>query len=208
MFKKILNFLRFKSRKNRLTQYENIQGWLTPNEASGLFEVAAVLPKNSVVLEIGSWKGKSTWCIAQGLKKGIINCIDPFNTAGEEGSKEIYERTKGDKSLIEQFRNNIAGIPAKVKIKTHQGFSSEFTGAVSKIDFLFIDGDHSIDGCKFDFINFHKEIEAGGFIAFHDYDPTRKDLGPTWVIENLILNNKDFEFYNQYDSLWVARKIR
>lgn len=52
--------------------------------------------RNSKILEIGSWKGKSTFCLAKGLKNGKICAIDPFNADGEEGSKEIHNEKKGN----------------------------------------------------------------------------------------------------------------
>ena len=206
MIKEYLIRLGFK-RKINLQNYLNIEGWLTPNEANGLFEISSMLPKESVVLEIGSWKGKSTWCIAQGLKKGIINCIDPFNAAGEEGSKEIYEKTKGNISLLEQFQNNMKGISPEVTVITHKGYSSDFVNAIPNIDFLFIDGDHSIEGCRFDYENFENEVKVGGYLAFHDYYPDRPELGSTWVIQNLVKQNKNYIHYNDFDSLSVFKKI-
>jgi predicted O-methyltransferase YrrM len=191
-----------------LNGYLKIEGWLTPAEAEGLFEIAATLPKSAQVLEIGSWKGKSTYCIAHGMKMGTINCIDPFNAAGEEGSREIYEQTKGDKNLIEQFEENLSKIPSSVKIKTLKGYSREFVNQVGDLDFLFIDGDHSIEGCRFDFENFGNDIKSGGFLAFHDYYPDRIDLGPTWVVDNLLKNNNAYSFYKSFDTLCVFKKIQ
>lgn len=205
MIKKLLISLGLKP-KISFQHYLNIEGWLSPSEANGLHEVSGMLPKGANVLEIGSWKGKSTWCIAQGLKKGTINCIDPFNAAGEEGSKEIYEKTKGDGSLLDQFKNNMKDISPKVKIITHKGYSNEFVNTIHNIDFLFIDGDHSIDGCRFDFENFEKDIKVGGFVAFHDYYPDRADLGPTWVIDNLVKNNPAYVFHKSYDSFYIFKK--
>jgi predicted O-methyltransferase YrrM len=40
-----------------------------------------------------------------------------------------------------------------------------------KIDFLFIDGDHSYEGVKADFANFSPMVRNGGLIAFHDVVP-------------------------------------
>lgn len=195
-------------KKTSFDHYESIEGWLTPSEANGLLEIAGLLKADSSVVEIGSWKGKSTFCIGMGLRKGTIYCIDPFNAAGEEGSKEIYEKTKGEKTLLDQFKNNMKSLPRKVEIEILKGYSHEFIHSINhKIDFLFIDGDHSIEGCKFDYLNYYPMLKEGGFLAFHDYDSSRKDLGPTWVIENLVNQNKEFEFYKKFDSLMVFKKI-
>lgn len=199
----------FRKNTNRsFYEYNNIEGWLTQEEAKGLHTIANSLPKNATVVEIGSWKGKSTFCIATGLKNGVIHCIDPFNSAGEEGSKEIYEKNQGAESLLSQFRRNLRSIPKSVQIKVHKGYSQDFVGAIPQIDFLFIDGDHSIDGCKYDFENYSHYVNINGLIAFHDFYPERKELGPTWVVENLVKHNSSFKFFCGYDSLQVFQKVK
>ena len=188
--------------------YKNIDGWLTEKEAFGLNYVAKRLSVKSTVVEIGSWKGKSTFCIAKGLRDGMIYAIDPFNAEGEEGSKEIYAESKGEKPLIEQFDDNMCKYGVESKVKTLKGYSKEFINEFSTIDFLFIDGDHSIEGCDFDYMNFSPFISKGGYLAFHDYYPDRDELGPTWVIKNRVLKSEEFKFHKQFDSLWIAQKIK
>jgi predicted O-methyltransferase YrrM len=194
-------------KRDALQGYLTIEGWLSPAEANGLYELAASLKLDAVVVEIGSWKGKSTYCIAQGLRQGVIHCIDPFNAAGDPGNKEIYEKAKGEKSLLQQFQENLATTPPGVKINTLKGYSTEFVGKIKNIDFLFIDGDHSVDGCRFDFEHYATDLKPGGFLAFHDYYPERKELGPTWVIDNLVRSNPAFIFYKNFDTLSVFKKI-
>lgn len=188
--------------------YTSIEGWLTTDEARGLFEIAGNLDPKAKVLEIGSWKGKSTWCIACGLRQGTINCIDPFNADGDIESLETYKNSRGNKSLINQFKENLSGVSKSVIIKPYVGLSKDFKGHFKSIQFLFIDGDHSIEGCQFDFENFKDSIEIDGFLAFHDYYPERKELGPTWVIENFVQKDPAFKFYKTYDSLAVFQKVK
>lgn len=40
-----------------------------------------------------------------------------------------------------------------------------------KVDFLFIDGDHSCEGVKQDFQMYGKLVKPGGIVAFHDICP-------------------------------------
>jgi cephalosporin hydroxylase len=40
-----------------------------------------------------------------------------------------------------------------------------------RIDFLFIDGDHSYEGVRADFLNFSPMVRNGGLVAFHDIVP-------------------------------------
>jgi len=186
--------------------YKKIQGWLTPFEAFALRFIASKLSTNAQILEIGSWKGKSTYCIAHGLKSGVINCIDPFNADGEVQSKATYDNEKGDEDLMVQFKNNIAQFGDGITIIPYKGYSREFVGKMAPVDFLFIDGDHSIEGCLFDFQNFEHLIKPGGYLAFHDFNPKRKELGPTFVVEQVVLNYKNYKFIKSFDSLIVFKK--
>jgi len=188
--------------------YKLIDGWLTEFEAYGLYKIASKISKNGQIVEIGSWKGKSTFCLAKGLKNGTIYAIDPFNADGENESKNIYDKQKGVKPLMEQFITNMKHQNLIDKIKILKGYSSQFLHEFSQIDFLFIDGDHSIEGCDYDFINYSPFLKKGGYIAFHDFYPDRNDLGPTWVIKNRINNNPSYKFHRQYDSLWIAQKLK
>lgn len=66
-----------------------------------------------------------------------------------------------------------------------------------KVSFLYIDGDHSYDGVKADYLNYKEFVKSGGFIGFHDVNPQEKGVYKFWnevkkeystafVIENTI----------------------
>ncbi|WP_009958290.1 class I SAM-dependent methyltransferase [Verrucomicrobium spinosum] len=190
-----------------IRRYRGIEGWFTWKEALSLYELAKALPSNSTVVEIGSWKGRSTYCLAQGLKDGSVHAIDPFDGSGEEGSAETYEREAGEGDLYAGFCQRMKVLGINGKVKPHRGFSNQFVDAFEKIDLLFIDGDHSMEGCTFDFEHYAPKIPSGGYIAFHDYSSIRKDLGPTHVVEKLLLPSGQYEFVGLFGSLWAGRKI-
>ena len=106
-----------------------------------------------------------------------------------------------------QFKKRMSDFKVLEKIEILHGFSVNFNDRFKNIDLLFIDGDHSINGCKSDFDFFAGAIVSGGFILFHDYDPDRDELGPTWVIKNLIANNTMFKRIGLVDSLWIGKKL-
>jgi len=186
--------------------WSEIGGWLTPKEALGLYHIARRLPRGATVVEIGSWKGKSTVCIAHGLRQGTIHAIDPFNASGESESAAVYSRERGAQPLLEQFQENLRTAGVADKVKACPGYSSAYLGRFDAIHFLFIDGDHSQEGCQYDFENFSPAVVPGGYLAFHDYQPSREDLGPTHVVNQRVRYSKEFEFYARFDSLWIARR--
>jgi predicted O-methyltransferase YrrM len=208
-----LIYSRLISQRNRILKsirgYSNIDGWLTENEAIGLYQISKKLPKNATIVEIGTWQGKSTYCIAKGVKSGRVYAIDPFNADGgyDKASETEYKIRKEGVSLIENFKTNMNNLKVLKKITIKEGYSYNFHNDFQKIDFLFIDGDHSIDGCKRDFDLYSHKVTNGGFIAFHDYHLDRSELGPTYVINKYVIKSDDFIFFKQFDSLWVGKKI-
>lgn len=207
IYNRIYNY-RYNKIVKRIYNYKDIQGWLSEKEAYGLYNFASKLNKNSNIVEIGSWKGKSTFCLAMGLRKGIIYAIDPFNADGEPGSQLEYSYKMGQAPLLEEFISMMKTLNVLDKINILKGYSFEYVNYINKIDFLFIDGDHSIEGCNYDFEKYGPKLKKGGYLAFHDYYPNRADLGPTWVIHNKVLKSNLYEFVISYDSLWVAKKVK
>jgi hypothetical protein len=190
----------------KISEVQSIDGYLSRLEAISLFSVAHKLPRNSNIVEIGSWKGKSTYCLSKGLRQGTVYAIDPFNAEGDPDSEASYEKNQGIIPLLDQFQNNMKRLDVFDKIVTLQGYSSDFIGKIPDISLLFIDGDHSINACKFDYENFSPNIICGGYLLFHDYRPLDKNLGPTWLIENVIVPSNKFTHIRTFDSLWVGQK--
>jgi len=207
--KNIIDKIRKYEMDKIISNYTSIEGWLTQNEALGLYHIAKKIRKNGVVLEIGSWKGKSTNCIAQGVKKGKVFAIDPFNCDGDPDSQATYKENKGKRPLLKQFKENLTRLGVEEKVFPLVGYSKDFVknSNLNSIDFLFIDGDHSKKECELDFSNYSHKVKRGGFIAFHDYDPERLALGPTWVINNHVIKSSRYKFYGRFDSLWVCRVV-
>jgi predicted O-methyltransferase YrrM len=192
----------------KIKEYQTIEGWLSIKEAVNLYRfVSKVKRPEAVIVEIGSWKGKSTYCLAQGLSEGKIISIDTFDASGEPGSVELYQQQRGNIPLVEQFKNNMRRLNVLKKIEILIGHSEQFAKQFSKIDLLFIDGDHSIKGCESNFLSYSPALVSGGYLLFHDYDPARKELGPTWVIENRVRSSPFFKFVGLFDLLWVSQKV-
>lgn len=205
MFKKYFE----KSDLKKINAYRDIDGWISEQEALGLYRTARKLPTGAVVVEIGSWMGKSTYCISRGLASGKIFAIDPFNAdaGNDDDSQDTYNAIGANKDLLTAFQKNLAQRGVTDKVVPKKGYSQDFHQEFNTIDFLFIDGDHSIEGCKSDFELYAHKVVKGGYIAFHDFYEDRNELGPTYVIKNMVLNNSGFQFIKLYDSLWVGKRV-
>lgn len=71
-----------------------------------------------------------------------------------------------------------------------------------KVDFLFIDGDHSYYGVKMDFDYFKRFVKKGGLIGFHDIK--QKGIGVPKFWNEIKKNFKSMEFYMEEDILGIG----
>lgn len=146
--------------------FSPIEGWLTKKEGLFLYFAAQETGTSGDVVEIGSWKGKSTVCIAKGLQKcgkGKVYAIDPHkgNVAKQESRDgretfSAFTRTIGKVSVADVV------VPV---VATSRHASRHWH---KSIRFLFIDGLHDYGSASEDFRLWQNHVSPGGMIAFHD----------------------------------------
>ena len=151
--------------------------------------------QSKVILEIGIFEGFNTRQFAlNSPADAIVYAIDPFfkGTLGICYGKLI--------AFNDWKKNKIK------KIKVIKGLSSDVTTYVSeKIDFIFVDGDHSFEAVKKDLELYSKKLSENGVIAFHDARIfpngwTKLEWGPVQVVDQIIRNNKEWKIIEEVDS--------
>ena len=58
------------------------------------------------------------------------------------------------------------------------------------MDFVFIDADHTYEGCKADIAAWRSKVKMGGILCGHDYD--NKGYGVTQAVDEFVAENKLF----------------
>ena len=181
---------------------QNIDGWLTDEEAKLLYKLAKNCKGKGVIVEIGSWKGKSTICMAKGSKAGNnvkIYAIDPH-----VGSSE-HKKKYGKVWTFDEFKKNINN--AKVGdivlpiVKTSEEAAKKFN---EPIEFIFIDGAHEYELVKLDFELWFPKVINGGIIAFHD---TTGWPGPRRLVKEKVYKSKRFKDVKFVDSITYGVKV-
>src|SRR6266700_5914019 len=140
-------------------QVETIDGWLNPTEARLLFGLAKQCKGRGVIVEIGSWKGRSTICLARGSRAGSsakIHAIDPHT-----GSPQHHE-TMGQVWTFDEFKQNISAAGVDDLVVPHVDFSESVAKVFHEpIELIFIDGLHEYDGVKADFESWFPKVQDG-----------------------------------------------
>jgi cephalosporin hydroxylase len=144
-----------------------------PEEIAVLVELVRELrPKN--ILEIGSESGGTfyLWCRLAAIGGLKISLDLPTGASGScrySNPMALAERTTRFKS----FSANVHVVTGDSHEQNSWRAIDDILGrGREKLDFLFIDGDHSAEGVKLDYEDYRKFVRPGGMIAFHDIKDT------------------------------------
>lgn len=88
----------------------------------------------------------------------------------------------------------------------YQEDSTKFKFAKSKIDVLFIDGDHSYEGCKADIDNYYPQMAKGGVMLFHDCD--NSSPGVVKAVEEFVTEHGFTDVYYDPNPRCSMARIR
>jgi len=199
--------------------------WTVPQKKYELLMLQELLKNETIrrVVEIGTWKGCTALLWAKMVSKypdGVVYCCDLSFDYGL-----FYGREHGTNMVRPYPKQFYAEFEYADHVKELKGDShdrvyidkvkAEILNGGGLVDFMFIDGDHTYEGVKADFINFNSLVKPGGYIAFHDIRDTahHRNIGCNvaqfW--NELKLNNpsvRSWEFIddNEYPG-WVGDTI-
>ncbi|HKY22422.1 MAG TPA: class I SAM-dependent methyltransferase [Vicinamibacterales bacterium] len=202
-------------------KHMDVQGFLMPNEAIALYDLAKNIGSASATLvEIGSWLGKSSIVMASAISRqrdSRLYCIDPFDGSGDVRSAIRYRQLQEAMRmpLLDQFQANIRNAGLAEYVIPIAGASHDAIRTWNQpIHLLFIDGAHSYEAVKRDYTDWSPFVVDGGYICFHDtyLEPPKgvEDYhkGPGQVVRENVLNSEAWVDQSLVDSLYVARKRR
>lgn len=142
-----------------------VSGWLFPEEVDFLYNTARERAPFGAIVELGSFRGKSTVALASGIiasgAGATVTAVDTFE--GSANLEGLGLDTFGE------FRANVesAGVADVVRpLRALTGDAARSFDA--PISMLFVDADHSYEGVSADFRNWFPKLMPNAVIAFHD----------------------------------------
>jgi len=167
-----------------LSKYQQIQGDLEPLQSVGVPEfttdwftknlpswVKYILPhlleqKSPHTLEIGTYEGRSAYFILDAVPETWVTTIDPFTGSGYLPMIDVKERC---------YRN-LKHFGERVVILDQP--SAEVLPAMTpdQFDFVYVDGLHTYESCRFDIENAWPLLKDGGIMCVDDYLWNRADV--------------------------------
>jgi len=149
---------------------EEVPGWLSPAEGAALSRLAA----GKAVLEIGSYCGRSTICLAQTAES--VYAVDTFDGRA----------TTSPRDTLAELCGNLITYGVMEKVTICRG-SSDMTvpNIETAFDLAFIDGDHTREAVLRDAEMARAKLKEGGVLVFHDYGRPG-DEGVTAAVDTLL----------------------
>lgn len=145
-------------------------------------EMIKTLPTDLIIAELGVFKGDFAKIIYDELKPSILVLIDLWEdkiigSGDQDGNNmEKHNGLELYSTVTKKFINN-----SNVKIyRENTSFLNTFTD--NYFDAIYIDADHSFNGCLSDLMLSYDKIKDGGYIMGHDYG------------QNMVKSTKEYNF--------------
>lgn len=193
--------------KEKLT-WTDVPGWFSHFDSYKSFVDS--FPNGSVFVEIGTFMGKSTCCMAELIKNSGKNIkfytIDTFlGSEGEEWHTDIIKQlSENSTDLYHQFLYYAKSCQVNeyvIPIVSSSVKASMFFGNES-LDLIFIDGGHTYSEVLKDIESWYPKLKKGGIISGDDYGTWE---GVTNAV-NEYFKNQSIEIATE-GSLWKCKKF-
>jgi predicted O-methyltransferase YrrM len=179
-----------------------VWGQHTPAERQALREWAKA---RSALVEIGVAEGASAAEIREVMAPtGTLWLVDPFHLSRVPG---INATKRAAHRVVENRTNGSAIWIEKFSFDAVRNWNR-------KIDFLFLDGDHSEEGIQRDWEDWNRFVVPGGIVAFHDAvlfpgGWTQSDWGPVKLVDRLFRNSglPQWKIVQEVHSLFVVQRV-
>jgi len=146
--------------------------------------------KPNIIVELGSHYGVSLFSFCEAAEKyspgTFVHAVDTWEGDKQAGyyDNEVYRTVSEHRSKYHAERCNLIR-------STFDKAASYFSDKT--IDILHIDGLHTYEAVKNDYLVWNKKLKKGGSIIFHDWNVRTRDFG-VWKLWDEIKNEKQYHY--------------
>lgn len=178
---------------------DGIDGWMSSEQIARLYAAVAICTAGDQVVEIGSYRGRSTIVLASAAADGVaIVAIDP-HAGTDRGPDEIAGFEAEAAADHDVFNDNLAAAGVADRVHHVREFSDRALVSVSgSIAVLFVDGAHRYAPARSDIHRWGARVETGGTLLIHD---SFSSVGVTLAIGRELLLGRRFRYVGRTRSL-------
>lgn len=190
------------TRQQLATLTATVEGWLTVEEGELLYRLARACTGRGVIVEIGSFKGKSTIWLAKGAQAGKsvrVYAIDP-HTGSAEHRQDAQPVWTYEEFLQSLHRAQVEHLVTPL-VCTSEEAAERFE---LPVELLFIDGDHRYEMVRQDFDLWFPKLVESGWLLMHD---TIRWPGPRKVARESLYRSGHFRQVGFVHSISFGQKV-
>jgi predicted O-methyltransferase YrrM len=182
----------------------DVEGWMTPGQARRLWSCARTVRPGGRIVEIGSFRGRSTIVLASAADPGVeIVAIDP-HAGNDRGPQEISGFEDAAAEDHDVFRANLERAGVADRVHHVRKFSGEALADVAgDIDLLYIDGAHRFGPARDDIVRWGAKVRPGGDLLIHD---SFSSVGVTLALVASLFAGSDFRYIGRSESMTHYRR--
>jgi hypothetical protein len=144
-------------------------GYLFPDEVSALKKLAFELPPKSIVINIGAGAGTSSLAFLEARDDLFLHSVDTIMDDSPLGCLTAEKREVSRAGLL-CFGNGEPRFQQHHQSSVDLGRQWNRQEPFVPVNMIFIDGDHSYEGCRNDILVWLPNLVERGVLAVHDFN--------------------------------------
>ena len=176
--------------QNRLAA---LGGLISHEVGMRLAELAAAVPPEACIVEVGSYRGKSGCYLGAGSRAGLgapVFCIDPWDLPGNPNGRFGFNQ----RETRERFQQQVNASGLQQIVTGLRAYSRDAAMMWTRpIGLLYIDGSHTEADVRTDVLAWSPHRLPGAPMAFDDYD-TKNNPGVKRFVDTLRAKGGRWEF--------------
>ena len=169
-----------------IEEFSKIKGFLEQKEGVALYEACKLSFMTGKCAEIGSYCGKSACYIGLACKEvgSKLYSVDHHRGSEEQQygeeyfDEEIYNFSAKQVNTLPLFLKNIRKFNLQDHIEPMVMTSVDASFKVpDNLDLIFIDGSHTFESARNDYLHWKPKLRPGGVLAIHDVYDSEEEGG-------------------------------
>lgn len=141
---------------------------ITISHRHDLGHLLEILIPKGVGVEVGVQQGLYSDFLLQNWKSGTLHCVDRWMHVSDY--IDIANKSQEEQELLyQETKERLSKYGERCKIIRMDSVEASKLYEDESLDFVYIDADHSYEGCFKDLEAWYPKVRKGGIFAGHDY---------------------------------------